>query len=215
MRILIAEDDLDMQKILKLYLQKEGYEVSLVCNGREVIDFLAENKVDLVLMDWMMPVQDGIKTCREIRLLQIPTKILMLTARGENADEIQGLVCGADDYLRKPFDIQILLLRIRKLCQTENLLFYGDIVLNPNTMEVRRNGEKILLTKTEHELLKFFLSNKRSILSRNLILDHIWGMDFEGDIRTVDTTIRRLRKKIGNDVIQTRIGLGYSLGENI
>ena len=215
MHILIAEDDTDMQKILKLYLQKDGYVVSVVSNGKEAIAFLSEHVVDLVLLDWMMPIQDGIQTCRDIRQLHIPTKILMLTAKGENEDEVQGLICGADDYLRKPFDIQILLLRIRKLCQTEDILLYQDILLNPQTMEVTKKGERISLTKTEYELLKFFLVNQRRILSRDMLLDHIWGMDYEGDIRAVDTAIRRLRKKIGENVIQTKIGLGYILGESV
>lgn len=214
MHILIAEDDTDMQKILKLYLQKDGYVVSVVSNGKEAIAFLSEHVVDLVLLDWMMPIQDGIQTCRDIRQLHIPTKILMLTAKGENEDEVQGLSCGADDYLRKPFDIQVLLLRIRKLCQTEDILSYQDILLNPQTMEVTKKGERISLTKTEYELLKFFLANQRRILSRDMLLDHIWGMDYEGDIRAVDTAIRRLRKKIGENMIQTKIGLGYILGES-
>lgn len=215
MRILIAEDDPDMRKILKLYLQKEGFEVNTVSNGRDAIGFLAENQTDLVIMDWMMPIQDGVRTCREIRLLRIPTKILMLTAKGENGDEIQGLSCGADDYLRKPFDIQVLLLRIRKLCRTENILSCRDIQLNPDTMEVTKRGQKLLLTKTEYELLKFFLSNQRRVLSREILLDHIWGMDYDGDVRTVDTNIRRLRKKIGGDMIQTRVGLGYVMEDTV
>lgn len=214
MHILIAEDDTDMQKILKLYLQKDGYVVSVVSNGKEAIAFLSEHVVDLVLLDWMMPIQDGIQTCRDIRQLHIPTKILMLTAKGEKEDEVQGLSCGADDYLRKPFDIQVLLLRIRKLCQTEDILLYQDILLNSQTMEVTKKGERISLTKTEYELLKFFLANQRRILSRDMLLDHIWGMDYEGDIRAVDTAIRRLRKKIGENMIQTKIGLGYILGES-
>lgn len=214
MHILIAEDDTDMQKILKLYLQKDGYVVSVVSNGKEAIAFLSEHVVDLVLLDWMMPIQDGIQTCRDIRQLHIPTKILMLTAKGENEDEVQGLSCGADDYLRKPFDIQVLLLRIRKLCQTEDILLYQDILLNSQTMEVTKKGERISLTKTEYELLKFFLANQRRILSRDMLLDHIRGMDYEGDIRAVDTAIRRLRKKIGENMIQTKIGLGYILGES-
>lgn len=214
MHILIAEDDTDMQKILKLYLQKDGYVVSVVSNGKEAIAFLSEHVVDLVLLDWMMPIQDGIQTCRDIRQLHIPTKILMLTAKGENEDEVQGLSCGADDYLRKPFDIQVLLLRIRKLCQTEDILLYQDILLNSQTMEVTKKVERISLTKTEYELLKFFLANQRRILSRDMLLDHIWGMDYEGDIRAVDTAIRRLRKKIGENMIQTKIGLGYILGES-
>lgn len=146
MHILIVEDDFDMQKILRLYLQKEGFTVSIVSNGRDAIEFLSENHVHLVIMDWMMPIEDGIQTCKEIRLLHIPTK---------------------------PFNIQILLLRIRKLCHAENILSFQDIRLNPDTMEVTKEGEKIILTKTEYELLKFFLSNQNQILSREVLLNHM------------------------------------------
>ena len=135
-----------MQKILRLYLQKEGFTVSIVSNGRDAIEFLSENHVHLVIMDWMMPIEDGIQTCKEIRLLHIPTKL---------------------------FNIQILLLRIRKLCHAENILSFQDIRLNPDTMEVTKEGEKIILTKTEYELLKFFLSNQNQILSREVLLNHM------------------------------------------
>lgn len=212
MKLLIAEDDPEMQKILKLYLQREGYLVTVVSNGRAAIDFLTENPVDLVLLDWMMPLQDGIQTLREIRLLNLPVKVLMLTAKGEIENEIAGLSCGADDYLRKPFDIQVLLLRIKKLCNTEGLLQFRDIRLNPATMEVTKDHGKIDLTKTEFELLKYFLTNQNITLSREQLLNHVWGIDYEGDPRTVDTTIRRLRKKIGEDFIETRIGMGYRMG---
>ena len=215
MHILIAEDDLDMQKILRMYLQKDGFKVSVVSNGKEAVDFLSEHQVDLVIMDWMMPIQDGIQTCREIRLLHIPTRILMLTAKGQNEDEIKGLTFGADDYLRKPFDVRVLLLRVRKLCRAENVISYQDLLLNPDTMEVTKRGEKLVLTRTEYNLLKFFLSNQNRVLSREMLLDHVWGMDYEGDVRTVDTTIRRLRKKIGEEAIQTRVGLGYVMGDAI
>jgi len=207
--ILIVEDESDMQKILKLYLQREGYQVNSVSNGRDAIDFLIVNAVDIVLLDWMMPIKNGMETLKEIRQLNIPVKILMLTAKGENADEAAGLTFGADDYLRKPFDIQILLLRIKKLCNSENHLRCNDIVLNPVTMEVMKGQDKVKLTKNEYELLKYFLANQNMILTREQLLNHIWGMDFEGDIRTVDTNIRRLRQKIGEEYIQTRIGMGY------
>ena len=209
MNILIVEDESDMQKILKLYLQREGYQVNSVSNGRDAIDFLIVNAVDIVLLDWMMPIKNGMETLKEIRQLNIPVKLLMLTAKGENADEAAGLTFGADDYLRKPFDIQILLLRIKKLCNSENHLRCNDIVLNPVTMEVMKGQDKVKLTKNEYELLKYFLANQNMILTREQLLNHIWGMDFEGDIRTVDTNIRRLRQKIGEEYIQTRIGMGY------
>lgn len=213
MHILIAEDELDMQKILKLYLQKEGYQVSVVSNGREAVDFLSDCPADLVLLDWMMPVQDGIETCKEIRLMGIPVKILMLTARGQNRDEVAGLSCGADDYLRKPFDMEVLLLRVKKLCQAENVLRFREVMLNQDTMEVTKQNEKVALTKTEFELLRIFLKNQRIVLSRDTLLNRVWGMDFDGDARTVDTHIRRLRKKIGEDYIKTRVGMGYVMEE--
>lgn len=225
MHILIAEDNPDMQKILTLYLKKEGYQVTAVSNGQEAISYLLEHNTinnpsfpasapapDLLILDWMMPVQDGLQTCREIRALNLPIKILMLTAKGENEHEILGLTSGADDYVRKPFNIQVLLLRIKKLCNLEGLLRCGDISLNQDTFEVKKGGSPIALTKTEFELLRLFMNNQRITLTREQLLDRVWGMDFEGDIRTVDTNIRRLRKKIGEEYIQTRIGIGYVMG---
>ena len=213
MNILIAEDDPDMQKILALYLKKEGYDVDTVSDGQAAVQYLAKHGADLVLLDWMMPVQDGIETCRQIRDLNIPVKILMLTAKGENKHEITGLSCGADDYMRKPFDIQILLLRIKKLCNLEGVLRFRDISLNQNTFEAKKGDSPLVLTRIEFGLLCFFLRNQRMILTREQLLNNIWGMDFEGDIRTVDTHIRILRKKIGEDYIRTRIGIGYVMGE--
>lgn len=271
MHILIAEDHPDLQKILTLYLQKEGYQVSVVSNGQEAIKYLLEHSSpkkpefikksdyrpmasgklacqaqeiqlsfapptvassstapsptsspttnppatipDLLILDWMMPVQDGIQTCREIRALNLPIKILMLTAKGETEHEILGLTSGADDYVRKPFDIKVLLLRIKKLCRLEGILCCGDISLNQETFEVRKGGNPVVLTKTEYELLRYFLNNQRITLTREQLLNHVWGMDFEGDSRTVDTHIRRLRRKIGEEYIKTRIGIGYVISD--
>ena len=164
-------------------------------------------------LDWMMPVQDGIQTCREIRALNLPIKILMLTAKGETEHEILGLTSGADDYVRKPFDIKVLLLRIKKLCRLEGILCCGDISLNQETFEVRKGNTRLALTKTEYEMLRYFLSNQRITLTREQLLNHAWGMDFEGDSRTVDTHIRRLRRKIGEEYIKTRIGIGYVISD--
>ena len=239
MHILIAEDHPDLRKILTLYLQKEGYQVSVVSNGQEAITYLmercglkkeAKNSLgltfskspsshapatlpDLLILDWMMPVQDGIQTCREIRALNLPIKILMLTAKGETEHEILGLTSGADDYVRKPFDIKVLLLRIKKLCRLEGILCCGDISLNQETFEVRKGNTRLALTKTEYEMLRYFLSNQRITLTREQLLNHVWGMDFEGDSRTVDTHIRRLRRKIGEEYIKTRIGIGYVISD--
>ena len=214
MRILIAEDDANMSKILKLYLQKEGYHVDTTFNGEDTISYLEEHDIDLLLLDWMLPLKNGIEICREIRALDLPIKIIMITAKTTTGDELSGLTAGADDYIRKPFDMNILLVRIKKLCKAETVLRYRELVLNPVTYEVRKNENRIELTKKEFELLKYFLSNQRIILSREQILNHVWGQDYFGDIRTVDTHIRRLRKKLGDDYIQTKCGTGYFMGDS-
>lgn len=117
MKILIAEDDENMSKILKLYLQREGYSVDVVFNGKDTISYLEENQVDLLLLDWMLPYKSGIEICQEIKTLDIPVKIIMITAKTTTDAELLGLTVGADDYIRKPFDMNILLLRIKKLCK--------------------------------------------------------------------------------------------------
>ena len=218
MHILIAEDHPDLRKILTLYLQKEGYQVSVVSNGQEAITYLMERcglkkeaKNNLGLTFSKSPSSHA--PCREIRALNLPIKILMLTAKGETEHEILGLTSGADDYVRKPFDIKVLLLRIKKLCRLEGILCCGDISLNQETFEVRKGNTRLALTKTEYEMLRYFLSNQRITLTREQLLNHVWGMDFEGDSRTVDTHIRRLRRKIGEEYIKTRIGIGYVISD--
>lgn len=212
MKILIAEDDERMRNILKLYLQKEGWETACVSNGEEVLDYFERNKADLLLLDWMMPKLDGIETCRALRLMEIPVKIIMLTAKTTADQEYQGLLTGADDYIRKPFDMKVLLLRIKKLCGGEETLHFRDISFRQDSHEVYVGGQRIGLTKKEADLLLYFLNNQDLVLSRERILDAVWGMGYEGDIRTVDTHIRRLRKKLGDACIQTVFGMGYRMG---
>ena len=213
MKILIAEDDTDMQKILMMYLKKEGYEVAVVSDGRAALEYLTANQTDLAILDWMMPKMSGLDVCRELRQYRVPVKILMLTARSGSEHEIAGLSCGADEYMHKPFDPRILVLRIKKLCGLENVLSCSSLTLNQESMAVALNGEPVKLTKKEYELLRFLMLNRRVILSREKLLQQVWGIDYEGDERTVDTHIRRLRSKIGESFITTHVGLGYSLEE--
>lgn len=213
MKILIAEDDENMCKILTLYLQKEGYSVETVFNGADAISYFERKKADLLLLDWMLPYKNGIEVCQELKRMDIPIKIIMITAKTTIDNELLGLTVGADDYIRKPFDMKILLLRIKKLCNLGQELKYKDIILDQAAYEVFKNNQPLQLTKKEFELLKYFLTNPKIILSREQILNHVWGMDYIGEMRTVDTHIRRLRKKIGESYIRTKIGTGYILGD--
>lgn len=213
MRILIAEDDENMCKILKIYLQKEGYHVDNVLNGEDAVSYLELNKVDLLLLDWMLPRKNGIEVCQEIKQMNLPVKIIMITAKTTTENELLGLTVGADDYIRKPFDMNVLLLRIKKLCNVESELKYRNLVLNPTTHEVYKDHRPLELTKKEFELLKYFLVNQKIVLSRDQILSHVWEIDYFGDGRTVDTHVRRLRKKLGESYIQTKIGTGYVMGD--
>lgn len=209
MRILIAEDDENMCKILKIYLQKEGYHVDIVLNGEDAVSYLEFNKVELLLLDWMLPRKNGIEVCQEIRQMNLPVKVIMITAKTTTENELLGLTVGADDYIRKPFDMNVLLLRIKKLCNLESELKYRNLVLNPTTHEVYKDHQALELTKKEFDLLKYFITNQKIVLSREQILSHVWEIDYFGDGRTVDTHVRRLRKKLGESYIQTKVGTGY------
>lgn len=213
MKILVAEDNPDMQKILSLYLKKEGYEVAAAADGEETIAYLLEHTVDLVILDWMMPKKSGIEVCRDIRNFKLPVKVMMLTAKNGVEDEVAGLSYGADEYIRKPFEPRILLLRIKKLCGDGESLHMGRLTLNPTARTVMEGKAAVRLTKTEFDLLWYFMINPNRVLSREMILEKVWGIDYDGDIRTVDTHIRRLRNKIGESYIVTHVGCGYSMEE--
>lgn len=213
MKILIAEDEPDMQKIIYLYLKNAGYEVSIASDGYEAFEKLSTKQYDLLIVDWMMPKMNGIQLCKEIRSYSIPLKIIILTAKSEIENEITGLKCGADDYIRKPFEPQILLLRIQKIFQFDNNLNCRDLVLNKKNKTVFLKNREIRLTQKEFLLLQIFMQNKGIVLSREILLNRVWGNDYEGDERTLDTHIRRLRSKIGKDYISTYIGMGYRMDE--
>lgn len=211
MKILIAEDEPDMQKILRLYLEKSGYEVSVASDGQTAFDRLCAEPFDLLIADWMMPKMDGIALCKEVRAYAMPVKIIMLTAKGESQNEIEGLSFGADDYIKKPFDPKILLLRIKKLLQIEDVLCCGDLSLNIKTQSVFVDRKEIKITQKEFLLLQTLLRNKGITLSREVLLNRIWGSDYDGDERTLDTHIRRLRAKLGKPYIMTFVGVGYRM----
>lgn len=213
MKILVAEDEPDMQRILRLYLEKEGYLVSVASDGCEAFDLLCAEPFDLLIADWMMPKMDGIALCKEVRSYSLPIKIIMLTAKSNIQDEFDGLFCGADDYIKKPFDPKVLLLRIKKMLQIDGVLRCGELTLNPQNQGVFVDGNEIRLTQKEFMLLQTLLMNKGITLARELLLDRVWGSDYEGDERTLDTHIRRLRSKLGKPYITTYIGIGYRMEE--
>lgn len=211
MRILVAEDEPDMQKILKLYLEKDGYQVVQATSGTQALEMACDRPFDLILLDWMLPGIEGVEVCRQLRTYGVTAKILMLTARCETDDELEGLSGGADDYVKKPFEPRILLLRIKKLLQAEALLCCGNVTLNRQTQLVHKGDSELHLTKKEYDLLQALLLGKGRVLSRENLLGQVWGLDYQGDERTVDTHIRRLRGKLGEGYITTQVGLGYSM----
>lgn len=211
MKILLAEDDKEMQKILKIYLEREGYHLVIASDGEEALDYVVSEEFDLVILDWMMPKKDGMELCQDIRRMEIPVKILMLTAKNTSEDELKGLVSGADEYIAKPFDMSVLLIRIKKMLRGEHILRFENLSLNCDTFDVVKNNQKLNLTRKEYDLLYYFMSNINIVLTREQLLDNVWGIDYEGDIRTVDTHVKRLRKKIGDGYIKTKIGMGYTM----
>ncbi|PEL13757.1 response regulator transcription factor [Bacillus sp. AFS017336] len=214
MNILIADDEQDMLKILQVYFKKEGYNVFLAEDGEQAIELFYKEKIDLAILDWMMPLSSGLTVCKEIKR-NSDTKVLMLTAKSEDEDELQALKIGADDYVRKPFHPGILITRAKKLLKEENQIVIGNLKVDFKGKMVFRNDENLNLTKKEIDLLSCLVRNRGNILSREDLLVNVWGIDYDGDDRTVDTHIRRLREKIGEDLIQTHRGLGYSLIKEI
>lgn len=210
MNVLIADDEKQMVKILCAYFEKEGFNTFKAYDGEEALELFQANKIDLAILDWMMPKVTGLEACKYIKE-NGNTKVLILTAKGQNDDEIEALNCGADEYVKKPFDPRILIIRAKKLINATEEVNINNININLEKQRVYRSGEELKLTKIEYDLLNSFIKNKGIILSRDKLIDLVWGIDYEGDYRTVDTHIRRLRSKIGEDIIKTYRGIGYSI----
>ncbi|MBK5429419.1 response regulator transcription factor [Bacillus sp. TH30] len=212
MKVLIADDEQDMLKILKAYFEKEGFEVLVAKDGEEALQIFYDEKIDLAVLDWMMPKSSGITVCQEIKK-NSSVKVLMLTAKSESEDELAALQSGADEYVKKPFHPGVLITRAKKLVQHEDVIQVQDLKIDFIKNKVYKNEKELDITKTELQLIKCFLNHKGTILTRKKLLDIVWGFDYFGEERTVDTHVRRLRKKIGENIIKTHRGLGYSLEE--
>ena len=202
-----------MLKILKVYFEKEGYTVFLAEDGEQALDIFYRETLDLAVIDWMMPHVSGVSVCKEIKQ-KGDTKVLMLTAKSEVEEELYALNIGADDYVKKPFHPGILITRAKKLLKDDQSILFEDLKIDLQAKKAFKNEVDLNLTKKEMDLISCFIRNQGKILSRENLLMTVWGIDYEGDDRTVDTHIRRLREKIGEELIQTHRGLGYSFVKN-
>lgn len=223
--VLVAEDEGALVTLLRYNLEREGYRVLEAVDGEEALLVAAEEKPDLVLLDWMLPQLSGIEVCRRLRAKQetrnVP--IIMLTARGEESDRIRGLDTGADDYLTKPFSMMELLARLRAVMRrirpslAEDVVTVGDIEMDRGAHRVRRCGQEIHLGPTEYKLLDHLIQHPGRVFSREQLLDAVWGSDVYVEARTVDVHVGRLRKALNvdgtGDPIRTVRSAGYALEE--
>ena len=223
-KVLIVEDERHIARFLQMELEHEGFVIATESNGQRAYERIVQENYDLVLLDVMLPDMDGFTICKKIReVMNVP--IIMLTARDEIEDKVNGLDLGADDYLTKPFAIQELLARMRACMRKHNsmpkeaeqggVLSVKNLKIYTARYEVEVNGEPVELTKTEYDLLEFLVRNRRNILSRDQILSKVWGYDYSGDTNVVDVYIRYLRAKIddrfGEKYIHTMRGVGYGI----
>ncbi len=223
-KVLIIEDEQSISDIIKFNLTKEGFEVETAYDGQEGLDMALSHNPNLILLDVMLPSMDGFQVCKKIRESK-NTPILMLTAKEEEVDKVLGLELGADDYITKPFGMRELIARIKaNIRRTEfvddlknepsNVQNFGNLAIDMNRYEVRKNNKALELTLREFELLKYLAEKENRVFSREQLLEEVWGYEYYGDIRTVDVTVRRLREKLEDDssdpkYIMTKRGIGY------
>ena len=224
-KILIIEDDEHIIELLKFNVENNGYSVMTATDGHDGLEKALNELPDLILLDLMLPGIDGIDICNKLknkdRTKAIP--IIMLTAKGHESDKILGLELGADDYMTKPFSVRELMTRIKVVMRRYNhettkesmdKIVVGDLEIDNDQHEVKKNGQIIKLTLKEYQLLEYLAENRGKVLSRNALLDRVWGYDYFGETRTVDVHIRHLRKKIDDEqakIIETIRGVGYKI----
>ena len=222
-KIMIIEDEEDIVTLLRYNLEKEGFETCAVTDGEKAFNAIKINQPTLILLDWMLPGRSGVESCKQVRydndLRNVP--IIMLTARGEEADKIKGLTIGADDYMTKPFSVPELIARIRALMRrvqpvkTKGELVFEDIKMDLATCRVFRGDRFVHLGPTEFRLLQFLMEQPRHVFPREQLLKEVWGADIHVELRTVDVHIRRLRKAMNEggepDLIRTVRAAGYSI----
>ena len=222
LKILVVDDESRMRKLVRDFLSKSNFDVLEAADGEQAVDiFFKEKDIALIVLDVMMPKMDGWQVCREIRAYsKVP--IIMLTAKTDERDELQGFQLGVDEYIAKPFSPKILVARIEAILRRTNqlgqeeTLSCGGITVDKTAHQVRINGAEIELSYKEFELLTYFIENKGIALSREKILNNVWNYDYFGDARTIDTHVKKLRSKLGEhgNMIKTIWGMGYKLSED-
>ncbi|MDO5424532.1 MAG: response regulator transcription factor [Eubacteriales bacterium] len=225
-QILVIEDDDDIRELLDNFLTSAGYQITLAADGIEGLLQFEKKAYDLILLDLLLPKIDGFGVCEIIRK-KSKVPIVMVTALGGEEDQIRGLDLMADDYITKPFSMQVLLRKIAAVFRRrewesgqreghsgeENTLIWGDLCMDTSAYKVWENGEELILTQKEYELLRTLLEHPGKVLTRQYLLDQVWGYDFFGDERIVDTHIKNLRKKTKEDYIHTVRGVGYCIDQ--
>ncbi len=222
MKILVVDDESRMRKLVRDFLVKQNYEVLEAGDGEQALDlFFQEKDIALMILDVMMPKMDGWQVCREIRnYSKVP--IIMLTAKGDERDELQGFELGVDEYITKPFSPKILVARVEAILRRSNLMASEDVIssggieLNKSAHQVTIDGKEVELSYKEFELLAYFMGNQGIALSREKILNNVWNYDYFGDARTIDTHVKKLRSKLGKkgEMIKTIWGMGYKFEVN-
>ena len=217
LKILVVDDESRMRKLVRDFLVKQNFDVLEAGDGEEAVDiFFKEKDIALIILDVMMPKMDGWQVCREIRKYsKVP--IIMLTAKGDERDELQGFDLGVDEYITKPFSPKILVARVEAILRRSNLLTNDDVIsaggieLDKAAHQVKIDGQEIELSYKEFELLAYFMENQGIALSREKILNNVWNYDYFGDARTIDTHVKKLRSKLGEkgEMIKTIWGMGY------
>ena len=222
MKVLLAEDDEMLGELTVHLLKKKGAKsVDWVMEGEDAYDYALASFYDVIVLDWMMPNGDGVEICKKLRKKGYSGAVLMLTAKDSLSDRVEGLDAGADDYLVKPFEIEELWARLRALARRtfsplqEEIVEFNGLKINRTSHSVCRNEEKISLTPREFELLDMLVQNRGKVLTRELIFDRIWGFDTEVSMKTIDATMKLLRKKVdadeGESLIETIRGVGYKI----
>lgn len=218
MKILLAEDDLYLGELIVHMLKKKGVDhIDWVQEGEDAYDYALASFYDVLILDWMLPNGDGVEICKRLRKNGYTGAILMLTAKDAVEDRVEGLEAGADDYLVKPFEIDELMARLKALARRtfvplqEEVVRFHDFVLNRTSHTLYHGDKEILLTPREFQVLDLLLQNRGHAVPRETILDRIWGLDADVSLKTIDATIKLLRKKLTGDVIQTVRGVGYKI----